>query len=117
MTILEFLRYLKSEHTVSFYSEKGFLFNTNTRSIRNLPESFLRDAEITEISFSDKAGLRINVKLEEHREPEQAIQTSVFPERPERPKRPEYWQPCKIKEPFDSTGQKERLIGNNFWDI
>lgn len=101
MTIPEFLRYLKSEHAVSFYSEKGFMFNTNTRSIRNLPESFLRDAEITEISFSDKAGLRINVKLEEHREPEQ---TSVFPERP---KRPEYWQPCKIKEPFDSTAQKE----------
>lgn len=116
MTIPEFLRYLKSEHTVSFYSEKGFLFNTNTRSIRNLPESFLRDAEITEIAFSDKAGLRINVKLEKHREPEpeQAIQTSVFPELP---KRPEYWQPCKIKEPFDSTGQKEGLIGNNFWDI
>ena len=93
------------------------MFNTSTRSIRNLPESFLRDAEITEISFSDKAGLRINVKLEEHREPEQ---TSVFPERPKRPElpeRPEYWQPCKIKEPFDATGQKEGLIGNNFWDI
>ena len=101
MKIPEFLRYLKSEHTVSFYSEKGFMFNTSTRSIRNLPESFLRDAEITEISFSDKIGLRINVRLEEHREPEQAIQASVFPERPE------YWQPCKIKEPFDSTGQKE----------
>lgn len=99
MKIPEFLRYLKSEHTVSFYSEKGFMFNTSTRNIRNLPESFLRDAEITEISFSDKIGLRINVKLEEHRE--QTIQTSVFPERPE------YWQPCKIKEPFDSTGQKE----------
>ena len=111
MKISEFLRYLKSEHTVSFYSEKGFLFNTNTRSIRNLPESFLRDAEITEISFSDKIGLRINVRLEEHRESEQ---TSVFPERP---KRPEYWQPCKINNPFDSTGQKEGLIGNNFWDI
>lgn len=114
MKISEFLRYLKSEHTVSFYSEKGFLFNTNTRSIRNLPESFLRDAEITEISFSDKIGLRINVKLEERREPERAIQASVFPERPERR---DYWQPCKIKEPFDSTGQKEGLIGNNFWDI
>lgn len=113
MTIPEFLRYLKSEHTVSFYSEKGFMFNTSTRSIRNLPESFLRDAEITEISFSDKAGLRINVKLEEHREPEQAIQTSVFPERRERP---EYWQPCKIKEPFDATGQKEGPY-RSFWDI
>lgn len=108
MKIPEFLRYLKSEHAVSFYSEKGFLFNTNTRSIRNLPESFLRDAEITEIAFSDKAELRINVKLEEHRE--QAIQDSSFPERPE------YWQPCKIKEPFDSTAQKEGLNGN-FWNI
>ena len=61
MKILEFLKYLKTEHNVNFYGENGYLFNTSTRCISNLPKCFLENAEIVEIAFSD-IGLTLTIK-------------------------------------------------------
>lgn len=106
MKILEFLKYLKTEHNVNFYGENGYLFNTSTKFISNLPRFFLENAEIVEIAFSD-IGLRINVKFEESKESEN-------PELPDSLKifeRKEYWQPCKIESPFYSVAQQEGFNG------
>lgn len=106
MKILEFLKYLKTEHNVNFYGENGYLFNTSTRCISNLPKFFLENAEIVEIAFSD-SGLRINVRLEESKEPE----NQELPDSLKIFERKEYWQPCRIESPFNSVAQQEEFNG------